>query len=388
MDIKIPYGLHHVTTDDISEVLNVLNSETLTQGPVVPHFEQAVRDIVGARFAVAANSATSALHVAVASLDLGPGDTLWTSPISFVASANCALYCGADVDFVDINASTLNICPEKLRIKLEAAKTVEKLPKVLVAVHFGGQSCEMDKIFELSREYNFKVVEDASHAIGAKFKGTYVGSCTFSDVAVFSFHPVKIVTSAEGGMALTNCEKLAQKMRKLRTHGIDKSDREGAICEGDWWYQQTELGYNYRMSDLHAALGRSQLSRLNYYIKKRNELAARYTEHLTDLPLKFQSIHSDCISAYHLYVIQLDSKRCRKSRLEVFNFLRNQGIGVNVHYIPIYKHPYYRSRFGEIYLKNSEKYYKNAITLPLYPSLSTCEQDYVIEKLKVCLIGG
>jgi len=385
----IPYGRQDITEEDIDAVVDVLRSDFLTQGPVVPKFEEAVMVHVGAKHAVAVNSATSALHVACLALGLGPGDWLWTSPITFVASANCGLYCGANIDFVDIDPRTYNLSPLSLEEKLLAAEKEGKLPKILVAVHLCGQSCEMESIHALCQKYNVKIIEDASHAIGGKYKGQFIGNCRYSDVTVFSFHPVKIITTGEGGMALTNDLGLAEKMSLLRSHGITRDDKLMAkTSDGPWYYQQIDLGFNYRMTDIQAALGASQMSRLNEFVCKRHELAKRYNNKFTQLPIVTPYISQDAYSAYHLYVIRLELKKINKTHKDVFELLREKGIGVNLHYIPVYKHPYYEvTGFSENDFPQAEAYYSEAISLPLYPKLSFAEQDKIIEALAAVING-
>ncbi len=379
----IPYGRQDISQGDIEAVVEVLRSDWLTQGPMVPQFEQAVADYCGASHAVAVNSATSALHIACLALDLGKGDVLWTSPNSFVASANCALYCGADVDFVDIDPRTYNMSVAALAEKLEHAEKHGKLPKVVVPVHFAGQSCDMAAIKKLAEQYGFSILEDASHAIGGKYRGEPVGNCRYSDIAVFSFHPVKIITTGEGGMALTNNAELAARMVRLRSHGVT---RDAALMteepHGPWYYQQIELGFNYRMTDIHAALGLSQLQRLDGFIQRRHEIAARYNTEFESSPLIRPWQHPDCSSAYHLYVVRLQSQ-ANPSRLAVFNQLRANGIGVNIHYIPIHTQPYYQAlgfKAGDF--PEAERYYQDVISLPMYPTLSTSQQTHVIEALQ------
>ncbi len=383
----IPYGHQDISSEDIEAVVRVLKSDFLTQGPVVPQFERIVADHVGATYAVAVNSATSALHIACLALGVGKGDLVWTSPITFVASANCALYCGAQIDFVDIDPHTYNLCPDSLKLKLIAARKSGSLPKVLIAVHLCGQSCDMATIHELSLEFGFKIIEDASHAIGGKYKGKFVGNCQYSDITVFSFHPVKIITTGEGGMALTNDQRLAAKMLLLRSHGItrdpEKMTRE---TEGSWYYQQITLGFNYRMTELQAALGLSQMSRLDAYVARRHELARRYDEFLAKLPVTTPWQHPDVYSGLHLYVIRLHLNIIKKSQREIFNELRNNGIGVNLHYIPVHRQPYYeRMGFKLGDFKESEKYYAEALTLPMFQTLSNSQQDQVINVLNMVL---
>jgi len=380
----IPYGRQDITQTDIDSVVNVLQSDFLTQGPQVNRFEKAVCNYCNVRHAIAVNSATSALHIACLSLNLKDGDWLWTSSITFVASANCGVYCGARVDFVDIDPYTYNICPKALEKKLIFAKKSGKLPKVFVAVHLCGQSCDMKSIYVLSKKYDFKIIEDASHAIGAKYLGEPIGNCKYSDITVFSFHPVKIITTGEGGMALTNNSKLAQKMSLLRSHGITRNPNQMTNePDGDWYYQQVDLGFNYRMTDVQAALGLSQLERLDDYIERRHSLANRYNEFLSDFPLVTPYQHSDNYSAFHLYIIRLKDNKKHK---QVFKHLRKDNIGVNLHYIPVHTQPYYRQmevKFTD--LEQSESYYKDAISLPLYPSMTEQQQDFVIKSLRKAL---
>lgn len=368
----IPYGRQHITQADIDAVVQVLTSDFLTQGLQVPAFEQAVAAKVGAKHALAVNSATSALHLACLALGLKPGDYLWTSPITFVASANCALYCGAQVDFVDIDPTTYNLCPQKLEEKLVKAKAVGKLPKIVVPVHLAGQSCDMAAIYKLSQEYGFNIIEDASHAIGGKYQGEYIGSCRYSDISIFSFHPVKIITTAEGGMALTNNKKLAEKMDLLRSHGITRNPKlMTQASDGLWYYQQIELGFNYRLTELQAALGLSQLARLDEYVSQRHKIAERYNQAFQDLPLITPWQHPDSYSAYHLYIIRLKLNEINKTHRQVFEELRAAGIGVNLHYIPVHTQPYYQNLgFKKGDFHNAESYYQEAISLPMFPQLS------------------
>lgn len=380
----IPYGRQDIQQADIDAVIAVLKSDFLTQGPMVPRFEQAVANKVRARHALAVNSATSALHIACLALGLGRGDWLWTTPITFVASANCGLYCGAQVDFVDIDPHTYNLCPKALEAKLEQAERAERLPKVVVAVHLCGQPCDMQAIHALGQRYGFRIIEDASHAIGGQYKNEYIGSGRYSDITVFSFHPVKIITSAEGGMALTNDDALARSMDLLRSHGVT---RDPALmsheADGSWYYQQVALGFNYRMTELQAALGLSQLERLDVYVAKRNSLADRYDQLLADLPVMIPYQHPDSYSGRHLYVIRLELDRVRVTHREVFDALREQGVGVNLHYIPVHTQPYYRDfgfRAGDF--PEAERYYEQAISLPLYSIMSDIQQDSVIAALR------
>ena len=378
----IPYGRQDIRQQDIDAVVAVLQSDFLTQGPQVPAFEQAVAAYCGAKYAVAVNSATSALHLACLALGLGPGDWLWTSPITFTASANCALYCGAQVDFVDIDPHTLNMSVAALRAKLALAKQQQRLPKVVVPVHLCGQPCDMAAIHALAQEYGFAIIEDASHAIGARHQQQPVGSCRYSDITVFSFHPVKIITTAEGGMALTNQAHLAEKMALLRSHGITRDPAQMTQpADGAWYYQQVDLGFNYRMTELQAALGLSQLTRLDEYIEQRHALARRYHQALAALPLTLPQQHPDAYSAYHLYVVRLHDASRRRA---VFDALRQDGIGVNVHYIPVHTQPYYRQRFGFKLgdFAEAERYYQAALSLPMYPQLSDVDFEQVCDSLR------
>ena len=378
----IPYGRQSISEDDIAAVEQVLRSDFLTQGPAVPAFEKALADYCEVPHVVAVNSATSALHIACVAMDLGPGDVLWTVPNTFVASANCGLYCGARIDFVDIDPKTYNLNPERLAEKLESTPA-ESRPKIVVAVHFSGQPCRMRELSELARIYDFRLIEDASHAVGARYQGEPVGNGRWSDCTVFSFHPVKIVTTAEGGVVTTRNEKLAARMRRLRSHGITREpdEMEGAP-DGPWCYEQVELGWNYRMTDLQGALGRSQLTRLDEFVTRRRELAARYDELLADLPLQLPSQDADGLSAWHLYVVQLESA----PRKAVFERLRAAGIGVNVHYIPVHLQPHYRRMgFSQGDFPVAEQYYSRALSLPLFPALSEIQQDAVVVALKDAL---
>ncbi len=381
---SIPYGRQDITQVDIDAVVAVLQSEYLTQGPVVPQFEREVAMWCGTAHALAVNSATSALHIACLALGLGPGDWLWTSPITFVASANCGLYCGAKVDFVDIDPRTYNMCPKALGRKLEQAEREGRLPKVLVAVHLCGQPCDMETIYSLARRYGFKIIEDASHAIGGRYQGRPIGNCEYSDITVFSFHPVKIITTAEGGMALTNNAELSDKMALLRSHGITrdptKMTREP---DGPWYYQQIDLGFNYRMTELQAALGVSQMKRLDQYVGRRHELARRYDELLANLPLTIPWQHPDSHSGLHLYVIRLQLGKISISHREVFDSLRLQGIGVNLHYIPVHTQPYFcRMGFKIGDFQMAESYYADAISLPMYSTMTEAQQDVVVAALQ------
>jgi UDP-4-amino-4,6-dideoxy-N-acetyl-beta-L-altrosamine transaminase len=376
----IPYGRQDICQADIEAVIAVLQSDFLTQGPAVPAFEKAVTGYCGVQYAVAVNSATSALHIACLALGVGKGDIVWTTPITFVASANCALYCGATVDFVDIDPRTYNISLETLAEKLADAKRADKLPKVIIPVHLCGQPCEMESIYALSQKYGFKIIEDASHAIGGKYKGEPIGNCRYSDITIFSFHPVKIITTAEGGIALTNDLKLAKRMQLLRSHGITRDmDEMTHASDGPWYYQQIDLGYNYRMTDLQAALGLSQMQRLDEFVTKRHAIAKRYDQLLADLPVKTPWQHEDSYSGLHLYVIRLKLAEIDKSHRQVFQALRALGIGVNLHYIPVYHQPYYENLgFKAGYCLEAESYYAEAISLPMYPGLTHEQLDCVI----------
>lgn len=380
----IPYGRQDITQADIDAVVEVLRSDFLTQGPMVPRFEQAVSSYCGASHALAVNSATSALHIACLALGLGPGDWLWTTPITFVASANCGLYCGAQVDFVDIDPRTYNMSVEALEAKLIQAEKQGRLPKVVVPVHLCGQPCDMRAIHALGQKYGFRIIEDASHAIGGKYLDEPIGNCRYSDITVLSFHPVKIITTAEGGMALTNDAALAGRMALLRSHGITRDPAQMTHApDGDWYYQQIELGFNYRMTELQAALGVSQMHRLDDYVLRRHELASRYDSLLEDLPVTTPWQRPDGYSGLHLYVIRLDLGRIRRTHREVFDALRGQGIGVNLHYIPVHTQPYYQAMgFRQGGFPKAERYYTEAISLPMYATLSETQQDSVIDSLR------
>jgi UDP-4-amino-4,6-dideoxy-N-acetyl-beta-L-altrosamine transaminase len=384
----IPYGKQDINQSDIDSVIEVLKSDFLTQGPKVPAFEKTVSDHVGVKHALAVNSATSALHIACLALGLGQGDWLWTTPVTFVASANCGLYCGAQVDFVDIDPVTYNLCPKALEVKLIEAERNGALPKVLVAVHLCGQPCDMQSINNLAVKYDFKVIEDASHAIGGKYQGEFIGNCRYSDITVFSFHPVKIITTAEGGMALTNDDFLAEKMNLYRSHGVTR-DQNLMTHEpdGPWYYQQVELGYNYRMTELQAALGISQMQRLDQFVAQRHVLANRYNELLSDLPLMLPEQHSDSYSGLHLYVIRLRLDQINKTHLQVFEELRGLGIGVNLHYIPVHTQPYYQNMgFSKGDFPQAEQYYEEAISLPMFSMLTENQQSEIVSALKGVLL--
>jgi len=380
----IPYGRQSLDQADIDAVVAVLQSDWLTQGPAIAGFEQALAARCGAGYAVAVCNATAALHIACLAADLGPGDRLWTTPNTFLASANCGRYCGAEVDFVDIDPLTWNLDAEALASKLQQAERDGRLPKVLVAVAFSGQSCNMRRIAELAERYGFTVIEDASHAVGARYAGRPVGCGEFAAMTVFSFHPVKIVTSAEGGMVLTNRPELAERLQRLRSHGMTRDPQHMTeASHGPWYYQQIELGFNYRMTDLQAALGLSQLSKLDGFIARRRELAARYDRLLTGLPLTLPAAQAEAESAWHLYVVRLQLGRIKLSHRQVFEGLRAAGIGVNLHYIPVHLQPYYRDLgFAEGDFPEAERYYAEAISLPLFPLLTDEQQDFVVEQLR------
>lgn len=378
----IPYGHQDIDESDVVAVVEALRSDWLTQGPTITRFEQALADYCGARHAVAFCNATAALHLAYLVLDLGPGDLLWTSPNTFVATANAARFCGAEVDFVDIDPRTYCMSTEALAEKLNQAEKGGRFPKVVVPVHFAGQSCEMEKIRALSDRYGFRIVEDAAHAVGARYRGEPVGNCRYSDIAVFSFHPVKIITTGEGGAALTNNTSLAERMTRLRSHGITRDCGQMGGNHDAWYYEQIELGFNYRLTDLQAALGMSQLKRLDRYVARRHELASRYNELLVALPVTFPWQHPDNYSAFHLYPVRVSAER----RSAVFGSLRRAGIGVQVHYIPVHTQPYYRSMgFKAGDFPETERYYAEAITLPLFPAMTEAEQDIVCNALTSAL---
>ena len=376
----IPYGRQNVSEDDINSVVEVLRSDFLTQGPRVGEFEKAFAAKVGANHAIAMNSATSALHASCVVLGLGPGDCLWTSPISFVASSNCGLYCGASVDFVDIDPETFNMCPELLEEKLIKAEKHGKIPKVLVVVHLAGQSADMETISRLSRRFNFRIIEDASHAIGGKYQNEYIGNCKYGDITVFSLHPVKIITSGEGGLALTNSSEIATKLANFRSHGIIRcGDNESFKKNGHWYYEQTSLGFNYRMTEIHASLGHSQMKRLDNFVSERNIIARTYEEKFNETEILAPFISPDCYSAYHLYIIRFPGIRSLREKKFVFDYMRDVNIGVQLHYIPIHTQPYYRSlgfNWGDC--PNAEHYYLQSMTIPIFPGLTQNEQDYVI----------
>ena len=380
----IPYSRQDIVESDVIEVKKILRSDFLTQGPTVPEFEKSVANYCGVKHAVAVNSATSALHVACLALDLGPGDLLWTSPNTFVASANCALYCGAEIDFVDIDSKTYNMSVDALTEKLIKAEKTGKSPKILIPVHFAGQPCDMIAIYNLSKRYGFKIIEDASHAIGSSYSKFKVGSCNHSDITIFSFHPVKIITTAEGGMALTNKKYIADKISRLRTHGITtRKELMQKRPENEIWnYQQIELGFNYRMNDIQAALGINQMKRLDDYIKSRHKIAKIYDKELNELAIEkpFQSVNN--YSSYHLYPIRVKENIKGQAQKKVYNFLQKHKIFVNIHYIPVHRHPYYEKLgFNKNDFPESEKFHQEVISLPIFPKLQRKQQKFVIEHL-------
>lgn len=384
----IRYGCQDISQDDIDAVVEVLSSDFLTQGPMVPRFEEAVAQYCGAQHAVAVNSATSALHIACLALDLGLGDWLWTSPNTFVASANCALHCGAKVDFVDIDPRTYNMSVDRLKEKLVQAEKLGRLPKIVMPVHFAGQPCDMSAIYALSQQYGFKIIEDASHAVGASYSNIKVGSCTHSDITVFSFHPVKIITSGEGGMAMSNNAELANRLRRLRTHGIT-GEKELMRPRPDneiWNYQQIELGFNYRMTDIQAALGLSQMQRLNEFLSRRHEIAERYDVELRSLSITTPYQASGTYSSYHLYPIRINQTESGKTQRQVYDALTQNGIGANLHYIPVHRQPYYENmgfKVGDFI--ESEIFHQEVISIPMYPGLLVRQRELVIDFLKVFL---
>ena len=383
----IYYGRQSISEEDIQAVEAVLRSDFLTQGPAIERFEQKVADYCGAKYAVAVCNATAALHIACLSAGLGEGDDLWTSPITFVASANCGRYCGADVDFVDIDEKTYNMRVSALEEKLRNARREGNLPKIVIPVHLAGQSCDMARIRDLSREYGFAIIEDASHAVGADYLDTKVGSCAFSDMAVFSFHPVKIITTGEGGMVLTNDADLYERLTLYRSHGITRDQRHMTReSDGAWYYQQIALGFNYRMTDIQAVLGCSQMDRLDDFVARRRYLAARYDELLQGLPLVTPYVMEGAEPSWHIYIVRIDFDRVQKTKQEIFTEMRERGVALNLHYIPVHTQPYYETLgFRQGDFPHSEKYYEEAFTLPLYCNLTDDEQEQVVEALKVVL---
>lgn len=380
----IPYGRQDISQADIQAVVDVLKSDFLTQGPAVPAFEKAVADYCDVQYAFAVNSATSALHIACLALGVGKGDLVWTSPITFVASANCALYCGAEVDFVDIDSATYNMSVSVLEKKLINAKKVGRLPKVVIPVHLAGQSCEMDKIHALGQKYGFRIIEDASHAIGGKYKGKAIGGCQYSDITVFSFHPVKIITTGEGGMCVTNDTQLAISLNRFRSHGIVRQASEMTHPpDGPWYYQQLDLGYNYRMTDIQAALGLSQMNRLDEFVEARHALATRYNELLKEDWIELPWQHPDTYSGLHLYIIRIKKNKKGITHRLLFEKLRTAGILVNLHYIPVYSHPYYEAiGYNRKDFPQSESYYSEAISIPMFATLNESEQQFVVDVIK------
>ena len=381
----IPYGRQDINQADIDAVVDVLRSDFLTQGPVVPAFEEAVASYCGVQHGIAVNSATSALHIACLALGVGQGDRVWTTPTTFVASANCALYCGAEVDFVDIDPRSYNLSVERLAEKLAQAEKTGSLPKVLIPVHLCGQPCDMAGIHALSQQYGFSIIEDASHAIGGRYQGESIGNCRYSDITIFSFHPVKIITSGEGGMALTNDAQLAKRMRLLRSHGTtsDAAEMHPRPPQELWNYQQIDLGFNYRMTDIHAALGLSQMRRLDEFVSARHAIAQRYGRMLSTLPMVTPWQHPDSHSAYHLYVIRLQLGEIRNTQRQVYAALQAADIRVNLHYIPVYRQPYYEQwGFRPGYCPQAEQYYLEAISIPMYPGLTEAQQDWVVAALR------
>lgn len=386
----IPYGRQNINDDDIKAVVDVLKSDYLTQGPTVTIFEEAICKYTGVQYAVASNSGTSSLHVACKALGLGEGDWLWTTPITFVASANCGLYCGASVDFVDIDPITWNLCIERLEEKLKKAKEQKLLPKVIVAVHLCGMPCEMERLYDLSKQYGFFIIEDGCHAIGGKYQGEPIGNCRYSDITVFSFHPVKTITSGEGGMALTNDVELAARMRRLCSHGITRNPEEMTQkSDGPWYYQQIELGFNYRMTDIQAALCLSQLGRLDEFVTLRHERATRYDALLKKLPVQLPQYNVEkFFSGMHLYVIRLELGKINKSQKQVFIEMREGGVGVNLHYIPVHTQPWYTNMgFQQGDFPKAEQYYREAISLPMFPDLTDGQMDTVVSVLKNSLLA-
>ena len=381
--MTIPYGRQNIDAADIKAVTDVLESEYITQGPIVPMFERSVLEYSGAAFATAVSSATAALHLGCLALGVGPGDLVWTSAITFVASANCARYCGADVDFVDIDPLSYNMSISDLERKLEIAQEKGRLPKVVIPVHLSGQSCDMKSISALAGRFGFRVIEDASHAIGGIYDKVQVGACKYSDITVFSFHAVKIITTGEGGMVVTNDADIAQRIVRLRSHGITRAlDEVENIPDGPWYYEQLELGFNYRMNDMQAALGVSQMTKLSRFLSERIQITERYNELLQSKPIQIPTVIEDATSSWHLFIARLDLKLFQVSLKEVFDRMRAAGILVNLHYIPVYRHPYYQKMgYDKSEFPVAESYYSNAISLPIYPGFTDQQQDFVVKTL-------
>jgi UDP-4-amino-4,6-dideoxy-N-acetyl-beta-L-altrosamine transaminase len=384
----IPYARQSINQGDIDAVVEVLKSDYLTQGPVVPQFESAVAYLVHAKHAVTGNSATSLLHIACLALGVGKGDIVWTSPISFAASANCALYCGAEVDFVDVDPDTFNMSVTALAEKLETAKKTNSLPKVIIPVHMGGQSCEMEEISALARKHGISIIEDASHAIGGFYNSQRIGDCAYSDITVFSFHPVKIITTGEGGMATTQNDSLAEKMRSLRSHGITRDEHDYInASDGPWYYEQQDLGFNYRLTDIAAALGISQLSRIDSFIETRNDIAKRYDSAFSTTKIKMPRVLPECTSAFHLYICRFDFASANISRIQLFESLKQDGVMLNLHYIPIYRHPYYQKLgFIPSNFPHAEQFYAEAFSIPMFVGLDEKDQESVVSQLLNALI--
>ena len=380
----LPYSRQKIDQTDIKSVIQVLKSDFLTQGSMVPKFEKLVSKKIGSKYAVALNSATSALHVGCMSLNIKKGDIVWTSANSFVASINCAKYLGAKIDLIDIDKDTFNLSTNELKKKLLLAKKNRKLPKLIIIVHFAGLSCDLKEIYKLSKKYKFKIIEDASHAIGSKYYKDKIGNCKYSDITVFSFHPVKIITSGEGGMCLTNNKILRDKMLLFRSHGITKDYKlfKKKRFQNPWYYEQQTLGYNYRMSDIHAALGISQLTKLDKFVKERNKIAKNYFKILKNLPIILPKNPKGLLSSFHLFVIRINFKKTKKTYNELFDYLRKKKLWVNLHYLPIYSHPYYNKNFNKKNFQNMETYYKSSISIPIYPGLTFKEQNYIKKTLE------